>query len=243
LILSISIAEIIPARATFEDIKDPQSYERYLEERGEKEPEALKIKKQFQELSNKQKLKFIYYIKNPQIFDEVLKAQSKLSENSTKELYNGDIVIRRLNITSILRVDNCSTSAHWYDKFSSILVNTACAASKIYHMKAEDTRETYTLGIKAFEFRAWVIYNSQDKKTVTSIQDGNGSATNYWITNKVIKDSVTKYVLGNKAHTCILWKITWNLSLPLIDPTAIASTWNHHVLGSANGGKTYRFYN
>lgn len=80
-----------------------------------------------------------------------------------------DIVITRKNRTVILNeVDDVEKSPSLFDKISSILVTPAYAAGKIYHMRADDYQEQEIVGVPSRSYKAWVIYNSRNKKVVTS---------------------------------------------------------------------------
>jgi hypothetical protein len=226
----------VPKVSTSED------YDNYLTKCGETDPEALKVREQFRQLSPEEKGKFMYYLLSPQLLKVVF--ETPMEEDSRKEFYGGDIVVTNKTKTKIMGVEDESTEENGlFSKVISLFVESVYAATaKMYDMRVEHTQDLGVVGVKTTKLTAWVKYKSKDKRTVASIQAGNGSCIHWNPLVKYIKDDVSKYILGNKAHTAIVWRVVASVSIPFVQTDSMCCSWNHHVLGFANGSKTFRCF-
>lgn len=235
-ILAILFTGVFPLQTIAADpitakIESPKDYIKYLEERGKIDSEALKIRDQFCELSVKKQEKFISYLNKPEVISKVLK--TPVEANAEKALYGGDIVISHKTKSEIVDVNGDPNLKGTFAKKNS-------HGHKLYTFKVTDVREVkFPGGIPQCKFTAWVIYQSKGKKKVTSVIGGNGNIVNWCPFWKITKDSVENYVHDNKAITEIVYKT----NCPLAPYDVFSFNKHHHVIGFADGTKTYRFFN
>lgn len=241
LILSVLlvISSLSPAMATRNSPAfTPQDYVAYLTARGEVEPEALKIRKQFLKLSSKDQQQFIDYMSNPKIMEEMF--NTPVSENSKKELHNGDIVIEHKTETEIVSETEPKEEKKLLSSLTALFCGSCFATPSVKTIRLTDYRTIKICGSNVGHFTAWVLYTVKGN-TVVSVNDGNGSYAGWWPVI-IEKESVSKYIHGNKAQTCVVW----NRKPPVIGNVSFGFSWvvtfHHDVIGNASGGKSHRFY-
>jgi hypothetical protein len=224
---------VVPTHAQNQKKVTVQDYMEYLTKLGKTDPEALQVKEQFEKLSNKKKRKFMYYMNRPEIILEAL--NTPLEENTKKEFYNGDIVVERKTHTETIENES---NPSILDKVASTFVKSASAAPAKQYRHTDVQYAGFFGSVKIAALTNWVQYTVSNGKVV-SIQDGDGYCSSYSPVHSWTKSNVSRYIYGNKAHTAIVWHLSPCL---IVKPSGISVAFNHHILGFANGGKTYRWY-
>lgn len=216
----------------------PTSYAKYLLEKGKTDPEYLKAREKFLKFTPAKQQKIMYYINRPQILLDAL--ETTATDNSKKELYGGDIVIKNQTEKTTISEDIDATKEEgFWDKLASVFETKSYAAPGVNTIRLTDTRHLEAVGYPVLHFTVWVVYTAKGNQ-VTSIVDGGGYYKNNLPVN-VSKNSTSKYIHGNKAQTCIVWYIK-PLVLPNLGLDFYNRVWHHDVIGNAQGGKSYRFY-
>lgn len=215
-------------------VVNAKQYEAFLTEKGKADSESLKIRTQFQNLTSEKKNKFLNYISNPKIIEEVM--DTYVPENSSIKLHNGDIIIRNIVKSEIV--------PEKFDPVNSLLNNffgNAYAADKIENMYVEDKREVCAFGILSLTFKTWVSYKAKNKKTIVSITGGNGSCTHHLIVGSVEKVEVSTFIMANKAVCKATWRqyIDLGLSKLGMSMNVKQDVWTHRVIGMPNGSVDY----
>lgn len=223
-------------KETKQPVMTSEEYEDFLVERGKVDAEALKVKEQFAKLSPKKKGKFLSYISDPKILEETL--TTVVPENSSKELYDGDIVVE--SKTEKEEIEEAPAEDKSFATAMTAMFYSSCnAAPAIKTIKLSDTKVIKIGSVKVASFTVWVLYKAQGS-TVKSVVNGNGYFSN-WYPVSIKKNTVSKYVHGNKAQTCIVWQIG-PIIVGDLNMSFMSFNRHHDVVGNAQGGKSYRWF-
>ncbi len=219
-------------------IETPKDYMNYLEdninnnsmEDDEKES-AKEVLDQFKELSKEDQEKFVNYMNDPDVAQEVFEADnSPLAETEgnvdedgeeTTSLYDGDVeVTKEVNVSPQIN----TMSAYSLAKASAAKIVTHKATYRSIHR---------LMGINVLTTQSYVRYYSDGKK-VTKILDAGGVVIKNWYPAIRLNKSEKKPYINSaktRAYETVIWE--WNFvhkSLGLV-----MGTREQRVYGTYNG--------
>ncbi|MEK5530338.1 hypothetical protein MKX79_13275 [Viridibacillus sp. FSL R5-0468] len=129
------------------------NYENWVDEQidlatGDEKTELLNSYKQYKELSNEEQEKFVEYLYNPQVQEQMIDALSTVPKNSSRSLQGGDIEVTG-DTPSIEHVPGKAKAANATNK-------------------ATYKRGIEVLGVRIFESTIWVEYSYSNCKITGS---------------------------------------------------------------------------
>lgn len=219
------------------EVSTPQEYIDFLVEKGKTDPEALKVKGQFEKLPTKKQKRFVEYLNDPELVKALF---SDIEPNTEKKLYGGTVVIKHTleqnEIISDAPEEPSTGLKHIVGMMAPCFLSTVEAAPVKKQFQLKHTKAVEAFGINVSWYNVWLKYEAIGTK-VTKIIGGNGYYSNVYPCTGISMQSCDKYIYGNKAHTAVVWSVS--IGVPGINATG---TVHHHVLGNASGGKSYRFW-
>lgn len=213
----------------------PQDYIDSLNKLGKSNPEVLKTKERFIKLSEEKKQRFMKYITDPVVLEEIL--QAMCSQNKKVELYGGDIVVTNTEIIEEIEDSRYIEPKGFSDFLSSVLIGEVMAAPVVKDYKVTHHREAKVLGLSINSVYNWVLYKSKNNKEVTQIISAGSyahAAPPLYIVEKITEE---RYIFRNKAHNCVKYKYA-----PFVTPWVTTKVVHHDIIGNAAGGSSYRLW-
>lgn len=213
----------------------PQDYIDSLSKLGKSNPEMLKTKERFIEFPAEKKQKFMKYINDPVVLEEIL--QAMCSQSKKIELYGGDIVVTNTEIIEEIEASEYIETKSFSNVLSSFLMGEAMAAPVVKDYKVTHHQEVKVLGLNINSVYNWVLYKSKNNKEVTQIISGGSyahAAAPLYIIDKITEE---RYIFRNKAHNCVKYKYA-----PFVTPWTTAKVVHHDIIGNAAGGSSYRLW-
>lgn len=145
----------------------PQDYVQYLTERGKEDPQALKGRQHFLNLSDENQQNFIDYMCDPKIIKEIF--NTPVPENSKKVLLNGDIVLEHKTETELIsetEVVNETKDNKILPSITALFYGSCFAAPKAQPIKTFRLTDVRTITRKPPVQR--VVLHCPYKGTITS---------------------------------------------------------------------------
>lgn len=225
-----------------ETLKAAQQYEKFLMEKSKEDPGALEFKEQFSSLTWEKKKKFLGYINNPKIIEEILSVS--VPENSTLKLYNGDIEIISTTKNTIQNLDDKKIAEREsiFSRITSFFVVDTFAVSPKISRRVEYSKMFKFLGLDFMRIYAYINYIAQGI-SVVSIQNSNGALTLYYSPFNAKRTSKDHYIATRRAHL----KIEWAIGVPLISSKYVGRINTNpkrlHLIGDHMGKSVAAFSN